>query len=46
MLLFVGSQRAGRDLATEQQQNSLLNTSLCFSDMTGEEDGMCRGSIM
>ena len=43
MLLFMGSQRAGHDLATEQQrQNSLLNTSLCSSDMTGEEDGMYR----
>ena len=39
MLLFVGSQRARHDSATKQQQNSLLNTSLCSSDMTGEEDG-------
>ena len=39
MLLIVWSQRAGHDVATKEQQNSLLNTSLCFSDMTGEEDG-------
>lgn len=38
----MGSQRAGHDLCEQQRQNSLLNTSLCSSDLTGEEDGMYR----